>query len=71
MMRCERHAAESGHCRRHRLAPLYTALLQGTIATSVAARETFFFLSLGHVRRDPKPTGSESHGTAQIATSDG
>ncbi|KAI7788750.1 hypothetical protein LA080_008641 [Diaporthe eres] len=26
---------------------------------------------LGHVRRDPKPTGSESHGTAQIATSDG
>lgn len=26
---------------------------------------------LGHVRRDPKPTGPESHGTAQIATSDG
>lgn len=31
----------------------------------------FFFSFLGHVRRDPKPTGSESHGTAQIATSDG
>lgn len=71
MMRCERHAAESGQRRHHRLAPLYNALLQEPPPRARRLERLVLRSFLGHVRRDPKPTGSESHGTAQIATSDG